>query len=614
MQFNGKKFDLLGLLMKFIFQIRHFCFICFLLLNLTPMTYAQFGENIELVNHAIVSGQMYAGASGEGNLFFCATGFGIKAISLEDVDNPVEISHCPTPGEALDLLIFRNYAYVADGTAGLTIVDISDPQNMEFLISIPPIARNKCVHIQRELDRLYVEIVPIRSRDCIWGTYVLIFDLADPDNPRLLNNGLTLWGTRFIVEDDILFSISHSGITVFDVSDPNNINRISSFYTGRPAYDQERFMQIKPCYQDHKLLIAWGNHRDNNGSYFSIIDVEDLQRPRVVNHFYEESHFGIIPDLAVHENHAYISHANKIINLNAFDEEHGVIDHDFDGQRLYLKGDDLIELSGSDSDEDETPFFNTYNFDRQNLPQRAGELTISNAGKFCFSHRINKDLVYARINNNLYSFPIDNSNQLLNFHRRGSIFDFNNRFMIITYRDIFLFSMNDPVRPVFIEELDVSLEGSFGKGNTYNSLRCSADWAGILWLWDFSDFRDINLLSRIDQNDFFHRTEFGNCQIIGDNLYSICEYRNPERISETHLVIYSIENPEEPVLVSAPLICRGSNRLKMQISDNLIFIPSTVYHNEAPWGRVAGYGLEVYELIDNNNVNYISSLFVSSFY
>ena len=43
-----------------------------------------------------------------------------------------EVGQCDTPGTARDVFIQGNYAYVADYRSGLTVVDISDPENPEM--------------------------------------------------------------------------------------------------------------------------------------------------------------------------------------------------------------------------------------------------------------------------------------------------------------------------------------------------------------------------------------------------------------------------------------------------------------------------------------------------
>lgn len=54
----------------------------------------------------------------------------LSVLSCGRRHNPVGvqkiISKCPTPGYATDLFVLGNYAYIVDGQAGLTIIDISD--------------------------------------------------------------------------------------------------------------------------------------------------------------------------------------------------------------------------------------------------------------------------------------------------------------------------------------------------------------------------------------------------------------------------------------------------------------------------------------------------------
>ena len=72
--------------------------------------------------------QFVAGVTVSGTLACVADGMaGLRIVDVSNPSAPVEIGVYDTPGYAEDIAVAGQYAYVADGHCGLRIVDISDP-------------------------------------------------------------------------------------------------------------------------------------------------------------------------------------------------------------------------------------------------------------------------------------------------------------------------------------------------------------------------------------------------------------------------------------------------------------------------------------------------------
>jgi hypothetical protein len=52
---------------------------------------------------------------------------GLRIISVSDPTHPTEVGYCNTPGDASGVAVAGNYAYVADFAAGLRVISVSDP-------------------------------------------------------------------------------------------------------------------------------------------------------------------------------------------------------------------------------------------------------------------------------------------------------------------------------------------------------------------------------------------------------------------------------------------------------------------------------------------------------
>jgi len=64
-----------------------------------------------------------------GSYAYITTAGGLDIIDISDPANPVSAGSVDTPGEAQDVFVAGDYAYIADADSGLQVVDISDPAN-----------------------------------------------------------------------------------------------------------------------------------------------------------------------------------------------------------------------------------------------------------------------------------------------------------------------------------------------------------------------------------------------------------------------------------------------------------------------------------------------------
>lgn len=58
---------------------------------------------------------------------------GLQVLDLANPTSPVIVGSFNTPGFAYDVAVSGTHAYVADGTGGLQIIDVSDPANPAFV-------------------------------------------------------------------------------------------------------------------------------------------------------------------------------------------------------------------------------------------------------------------------------------------------------------------------------------------------------------------------------------------------------------------------------------------------------------------------------------------------
>ena len=90
-----------------------------------------YNEFNELYTHLNVHGDGQArDVTITGNYAYVAyRGDGLVIINIEDPTNPTLVGRYDTNGYALGISISGNYAYIADGSRGLVIINIEDPTN-----------------------------------------------------------------------------------------------------------------------------------------------------------------------------------------------------------------------------------------------------------------------------------------------------------------------------------------------------------------------------------------------------------------------------------------------------------------------------------------------------
>lgn len=145
-------------------------------------------------------------------LFVAALNYGIRVVDAGSPEDLQIINRFPTAGLALDVRARDGLAYVADGVAGLTILDVSDPNSPGILSNLRIPGDDARQIILRDDGLVYVIGKP---------TVVAAVDVSDPENPVLLHTEHTFhtekaWarGTALAVADRV------AGIALLDISDP----------------------------------------------------------------------------------------------------------------------------------------------------------------------------------------------------------------------------------------------------------------------------------------------------------------------------------------------------------------------------------------------------------
>jgi hypothetical protein len=168
-------------------------------------------SNPTVINFGIISGEAFAVAPGRVAITVSNSGFSNQIEANVIVFFPSLLSTLPLSGYSNSVDVNGNFAYIAAGSAGLHIVDISIP-------SIPILVAT----LNTPGNANDVKVVGNRAYIAD-GLSLLIVDISNPVSPVLLGSVVTLASNFDIFVLDLkAYLIDDLGFSIYDVSDSSN--------------------------------------------------------------------------------------------------------------------------------------------------------------------------------------------------------------------------------------------------------------------------------------------------------------------------------------------------------------------------------------------------------
>ncbi len=188
---------------------------------------------------------------------------GLLVIDLTDLESPQTVGGVSTTGSAWAVVVEADYAYVADGDSGLQVIDIGDPQNPEIVghVDTPGLARGIAV------SGAYAFVADDDS-----GLQVI--DITDPENPQIAGSADTPGNAQRLAVsgDHVYVADGGSGLQVVDIADPQNPQIVGSVVPPGGAND----VAVSGDY-------AYATSNGSGPGYgFQVIDIVDPTQPEVV--------------------------------------------------------------------------------------------------------------------------------------------------------------------------------------------------------------------------------------------------------------------------------------------------------------------------------------------
>ncbi len=250
------------------------------LANLTPKIYLKPMTQIHLASNYT---DVEIGGP-DGDYLYAASRWGLEIFTLIDPTKPARVGEIATPGQAQAVAIDGETAYIADGAAGVHVIDIAVPTDPSIMKTLGSFTDARRVRVAD--GNLYV-------LDKARG--MLVFNLRDVHNVR------TPQPRRFfrpagtplnvVIQDEIVYlSDDRHGLLILDPSPFGNFVVRSVVPILAPAYE------IADTRNSTYAYVASGN--------LTVVDVTDMQNPEISSRLDTP---GLATGIQLHNDTAYLT-------------------------------------------------------------------------------------------------------------------------------------------------------------------------------------------------------------------------------------------------------------------------------------------------------------------
>lgn len=238
----------------------------------------------------------------QGDYAYIGSGQRLVVVDISDPSQPTWIGNSSTlPDEVLDLVVDGNYAYVANKTGGLRVINISDPRNPYEIGSFPTDLWQETNSVALKGNYAYIG-------NAVFASGLKILNITDPSSPFEVGNFGVYDTLDIAISGDFAFLPSQFGAHGFDgleivnISNPTNPTRASIFSPdgiGNPeGVDvQNSYVYLAETRSGQDDLIWGGGLR--------VINVASPWNPIQVGYY--NSTFRFAYDVEVEGNLAYIA-------------------------------------------------------------------------------------------------------------------------------------------------------------------------------------------------------------------------------------------------------------------------------------------------------------------
>ena len=184
-----------------------------------------------------------------------------------------------TEGQAVDVYVVDDCAYIAAGSGGIVILDVSDPAQPKFIKQYT--YSTSCVATDIFVHNNYAYVIDIDSG-------LIVIDVSDKLHPRRVSKFTLNNVHAMYIKNEYAYIGTSDGLHIINISDPQHPVRVGYYNT--PSIVAQLYVSNNYAY-----LANWD-------AGFYIMDVIDPESPNVVAHIDIDSVCGV----SIYGNHAYV--------------------------------------------------------------------------------------------------------------------------------------------------------------------------------------------------------------------------------------------------------------------------------------------------------------------
>lgn len=152
----------------------------------------------------------------------------LDIVGIKDPQNPKKVGLCALSGMLYGMAVKDGKCFIANDDRGVIIVDVSEPKLPKVIGKIPARWAYGC-----EFDKRGRLLIPQGA-----GDTVLLASLDDLKSEPKGLRGLTGYAAKFLRNDsDIVVTVGVKGMTIADISDPDNAKVLSKVEFSGNAFD-----------------------------------------------------------------------------------------------------------------------------------------------------------------------------------------------------------------------------------------------------------------------------------------------------------------------------------------------------------------------------------------
>jgi hypothetical protein len=178
-------------------------------------------SDLNIVNFGGVPGQVFGGQGGSATVTVTNGGFSVVVPVVVNAFAPKALSFVSLPGYANDVDVVGNFAFVAAGSAGLQVVDVTDKH-------APSIVGSLALPGNADDVRASAGVVYVAAE----SAGLISVDASDPTAPKILGSVAVPGGAQsLVVKGPLAYVGTSTGLSVVDVSNPATALVLGSYAT-----------------------------------------------------------------------------------------------------------------------------------------------------------------------------------------------------------------------------------------------------------------------------------------------------------------------------------------------------------------------------------------------